>query len=247
MPAKALRVVTWNVWFGQWAQEQRQTALWAELERLAPDVICLQEVVPEHLAGPQIERLRERGWWVSDEVIFDYDVVTLTRRPVSASERVSLPTTMGRELLITRLRTEPPLTIANVHLESTSDETECRLRQLERISASLAEEPDVVLLGDMNFPALADRPENRPLAGWTDAWAQLRPAEPGYTIDSEINRMRWLHKRKHDQRRIDRVFHRLQRWRVSNIEVIGRAPLPDDPLTFISDHFGLCVDLTAVE
>ncbi|HVH98248.1 MAG TPA: endonuclease/exonuclease/phosphatase family protein [Enhygromyxa sp.] len=243
MSAKTLRVVSWNVWFGHWAQEQRHAALWAELERLAPDVICLQEVVPEHLAGPQIERLRERGHWISNEVIFDYDVITLTRMPVRASQRVALPTTMGRELLLVRLGTDPPLTIANVHLESRADETACRVRQLERITACLAEEPDVVLLGDMNFPALGERPENRPLAGWTDAWAQLRPGDPGFTIDSEINRMRWLHKRAHDQRRIDRVFCRSPRWVVSGIEVVGREPLPGDPLTFISDHFGLCVDL----
>lgn len=196
MPAKTLRVVTWNVWFGHWARAERQAALWAELERLAP---------------------------------------------------VSLPTMMGRELQITRLGTTPALTVANVHLESTADETECRVRQLERIDAALADESDVVLLGDMNFPAVAERPENRPLVGWTDAWSQLRPAEPGYTIDSEINRMRWLHERKHDQRRIDRVFHRLRRWRVSSIDVIGREPLVGDPLTFISDHFGLCVDLVASE
>jgi tyrosyl-DNA phosphodiesterase 2 len=248
MPARTLRIVTWNVWFGHWAREQRQAALWAELERRRPDVVCLQEVVPEHLSGPEIERLRDLGHWVSDEAIFDYDIVTLSRRPVHASERVTLPSMMGRELLIVRLATDPPLTIANVHLESSSEETECRVQQLERIAACLADEAaDVLLLGDMNFPALEDRPENRALAGWTDAWAQLRPDEPGYTIDTRINRMRWLHKRKHDQRRIDRVFHRCRGWRVANIEVIGQTPLPDDSLTFISDHFGLCVDLVAVQ
>lgn len=243
MPLERLRLVTWNVWFGQWAQEQRQAALWTEIERHRPHVVCLQEVVPEHLAGPQIERLRELGWWVSNEVVFDYDVVMLTRLPVRSSERVSLPSMMGRELLLARLATDPPLTIATVHLESTADETETRVRQLELVTERLAAETDVVLVGDMNFPALPDQPENQPLAGWTDAWAHLRAEDPGYTIDSRINRMRWLQKRKHDQRRIDRVFEHAQRWRATNIELLGVDPLAGDPLTFISDHFGLCVDL----
>jgi endonuclease/exonuclease/phosphatase family metal-dependent hydrolase len=245
VPARRLRLVTWNVWFGQWARAQRQAALWAAIERLRPDVVCLQEVVPEHLAGPEIERLRELGWWVSNEVIFEYDVVTLARLPVSSSERMSLPSVMGRELLITRLQTEPPLTIATVHLESTAKETQTRVEQLELITARLAADPDVVLVGDMNFPALPERPENRALTGWTDAWALLRPTEPGYTIDSEINRMRWLQKPRDDERRLDRVFVRSRRWRVTNIELLGLSPLPDDPLTFISDHFGLCADLEA--
>jgi tyrosyl-DNA phosphodiesterase 2 len=243
---RSLRLVTWNVWFGQWLREQRQVALWAELDRQKPDVICLQEVCAEHLAGPEIERLRELGYWVSNDDIYYYDVVTLTRLPVTGSERVELPTMMERELLITRLRTDPPLTVANVHLESTASETEARVQQLERITATLADESDVLLVGDMNFPALADRPENAPLAGWTDAWAQLRPEEPGYTMDTTINRMRWLFKRKKDHRRIDRVFYRCQHWRPTSIELLGQTPLPEDHLTFVSDHFGLCVDLVPV-
>jgi endonuclease/exonuclease/phosphatase family metal-dependent hydrolase len=243
MSVRTLRLVTWNVWFGHWSREERQAALWAELERNKPDVICLQEVVPEHLEGPEIERLRSLGYWVSNDDIYYYDVVTLTRLPVAASERVELPSMMERQLLITRLRTEPPLTVANVHLESTAEETEARVQQLERITECLADEPDVLLVGDMNFPALPERPENRPLAGWVDTWAQLRPNEPGYTIDSKINRMRWLVKRKQDHRRIDRVFYRCQHWRPTSIELLGTTPLPQDQLTFPSDHFGLCVDL----
>ncbi|MFO7565231.1 MAG: endonuclease/exonuclease/phosphatase family protein [Enhygromyxa sp.] len=245
MPAKRLRLLTWNVWFGQWAREQRQAALWAEVERSGAEVVCLQEVVPEHLAGPEIERLRELGWWVSDEAIFDYGAVLLTRLSVSSSERVSLPSQMGRELLIVRLATDPPLSVATVHLESTAEQTEARVRQLELITSRLADEPEVVLAGDMNFPAQPERPENRALTGWTDAWAQLRPADPGYTIDTHINQMRWLSKHEHEQRRIDRVFVRSRRWQATKVELLGLTPLPDDPLTFVSDHFGLCADLRA--
>ncbi|MCX4241554.1 endonuclease/exonuclease/phosphatase family protein [Paraliomyxa miuraensis] len=245
MPERRLRLVTWNVWFGQWRREERQAALWAEIERLEPDVVCLQEVVPEHLAGPEIERLRARGWWVSDEALYDYDVVVLSRVPVRSSERMPLPSMMGRELLTSWLAGEPPLIVATVHLESTAEMTEFRLVQLEQISSRLESERDIVLVGDMNFPAEPDRPESAALADWTDAWAQVRGDEPGYTIDTTVNRMRWLAKRKHDHRRIDRVFVRSDRWRVEAIEIVGTTPLPGDPLTFVSDHLGLCADLVA--
>jgi hypothetical protein len=42
-----LRVLTWNVWwrFGSW--EERQPAIAATIERLDPDIVCLQETWPE--------------------------------------------------------------------------------------------------------------------------------------------------------------------------------------------------------
>lgn len=241
-----LRLVTWNVWFGHWQRDARQAALWAEIHAHRPDVVCLQEVVPEHLEGPAITRLRERGWWVSDDHIQAYDVVMLSRVPVRSSERIQLPSSMGRSLLIARLASDPPLTVATVHLESGAETTPLRVQQLEQVVAALSAEPDgaeLVLVGDMNFPAEAERPENRPLTGWSDVWAALHPDDPGYTIDTQVNQMRWLAKRRDDQRRIDRVFVRGQRWRAASIELLGTHSLPDDPLTFASDHLGLCVEL----
>lgn len=243
MHASSLELVTWNVWFGALERERRQAALWAELERVAADVVCLQEVVPEHLAGPQFERRALLGDWISDEQLADYDVVMLSRLPVREHERVALPTTMGRSLLVARLDIDPPLTVATVHLDSHEDSTDMRVQQLRVVTKYLADEPDVVLLGDMNFPAEADRPENEPLIGWTDVWPRLRFDDPGYTIDTHINHMRWLLKRKHAQRRIDRVFLRSRNWRPDAIKLLGTESLPDDSMTFVSDHLGLWVRL----
>jgi len=247
VPSDALRVVTWNVWFGEWQRRLRQRALWREIGSLDPDVVCLQEVVPGHLGGGEIRGLRDRGYWVSDLRIWEYDVIIVSRRPVLAHERVPLPSVMGRELLIARLDTNPALTIATVHLESTSEMTEFRCRQLEDIHARLVGEADVLLVGDMNFPA-GDRPEAAMLPGWTDAWQALRPDDPGFTVDSEVNTMRALMKSGGKRARIDRAFHRGARWRVESIERLGMKPItddPTDPLLFISDHFGLCVDLAS--
>lgn len=189
MRRTGLRVVTWNVWFNSWERELRQRALWAEIAENDPDIICLQEVIPAHLAGPELDDLRDRGYWVSDEPIDRYDVVMATRRPVLESERVPLPSIMGRNLLVVRLDTRPALTVATVHLESTAEMTARRCRQLTEIDARLASEADVLLLGDMNFPDGA-RPEAAILAGWTDVWTACHPGDPGFTVDSEVNAMR---------------------------------------------------------
>ncbi len=241
-----LRVVTWNVWFGEWNAARRQEALWAELARLEPDVICLQEMTQEHLDRPELHARRFGGEWISDAHINGYDVITLARVPVRRSERLPLVSVMGRNLLVTRLDIDPPLTVATVHLESTAPMTEYRVRQLNDINSFLAAEPDVLLVGDMNF-ADGSRPEESAITGWRDAWRELRPDEPGYTLDSERNKMRGWTKPGTKRARLDRALLQSERWRFTEIERLGTQALPEDPLTHISDHFGLLLELESAE
>ena len=235
--------MTWNVWFGSWMREEREVALWEQLDALEPDVICLQEVVPEHLLGAALTRRRERGDWLSAESIHDYDVLLLSRLLPRSHERVELPSCMGRALELARLPTQPPLTVATVHLESTRHEQAARIEQLGIIVEQLAGEPNVVLVGDMNFPP-GDPAEAR-VRGWTDAWIELRADEPGYTVDSQTNLMRRMTKPKPKRERIDRVFVRGEAWKVTKIERLGMEPItPGDLSTYVSDHFGLLVELS---
>ena len=238
--ADALRLVTWNVWFGDWRHQDRQAALWQTLDRFDPDLICLQEMTFEHLYGPDIARRRERGDWISDESIHVYDVLMVARQAPLERQRIRLPTQMGRSLLVARLDVDPPLTVATVHLESTRHAEQARMRQLELINEALADEPNVAFVGDMNFTP--DSPPQALVEGWRDAWPELHPDDPGYTVDSELNHMRGL-KVSSKRARIDRVFLRGEGWRVRAIERLGTEAFPDDPLTFISDHFGLLATL----
>jgi tyrosyl-DNA phosphodiesterase 2 len=103
-----------------------------------------------------------------------------------------------------------------------------------------------VLVGDMNFSDDAPA-ETACMQGWHDAWPELHPGDPGFTVDSHINALRFMSKRKHVRKRIDRVFWRGDDWRVASIERLGTEPLEGDPLTFVSDHFGLVVELVRGE
>merc|ERR1719473_394355 len=47
----SITIVTWNVWFAPVDVEQRMAALFHEALDAAPDVLCLQEVVPELAAA----------------------------------------------------------------------------------------------------------------------------------------------------------------------------------------------------
>jgi tyrosyl-DNA phosphodiesterase 2 len=238
-----LRIITWNVWFGGHMFEQRGRALLAELGRRRADVIALQEVTAPLLAAIHDEPWVRAAYHVSELDLLGYDVVMLARVPVIEMRTLPLPTEMGRRLLVGRLACG--LDVATVHLESMRGRDPERAEQLRIIQPALAElSDDVVLLGDMNFEP--DAPlENAALdPSFVDVWPALRPDDPGFSVDSIRNPMRLRVLGKETRKRIDRVFARTRRWRPEAIELLGTAPI-DDAETFVSDHFGLQVELRA--
>lgn len=238
-----VRLVTWNTWFGGHMFEDRRDALLAELERRRPDVIALQEVTQALLRGLLAAPWIRAGYQVSQRDVVSYDVVILSRLPIRRMAELELPTEMGRRLLIAELACG--LAVATVHLESTSEEARTRAEQLRIIQPALAARyPDAVLVGDMNFEP-GDALESAALdATFVDAWPALRPGEPGYTVDTDVNTMRLQVRSTPTHKRIDRVFVRSARWRAQSIELVGTRAFDVDG-TFVSDHFGLETVLTA--
>ena len=236
-----LRVLTWNVWFGDHMFEERTAALVAELDRRRPDVIALQEVTPallEHLAAEPWVRSR---YQLSDVEMWQrYDIVMLSRLPVREVNVLELPTQMGRRLLCLELACG--LAVASVHLESMKESIDARVSQLLGIQPYLRRlGADSVLVGDMNFQPEDPRETAAIEPAFVDVWSALRPDDPGFTADSEANAMRYMLKPRLSQKRIDRVFVR-GGWRATAIELVGTSAI-DDEATFTSDHFGLEVAL----
>jgi tyrosyl-DNA phosphodiesterase 2 len=236
-----VRLLTWNVWFGGHMFEERRAALLAELERRKPDVICLQEVTKELLDVLIETRWIRSAYTLSDIELFQtYDVAMLSRLPVRRFASLSLPTQMGRRLLVAELACG--LSIGTIHLESMKQSTHARAAQLRLIQPALAELGDAVLAGDLNFQP-GDPVENAALdPAFVDVWPAVHPEDPGYTADSQINRMRFSLKPTLSRKRIDRVFLHGARWKPTAIELVGTEPIDIDG-TFTSDHFGLACTL----
>jgi tyrosyl-DNA phosphodiesterase 2 len=236
-----VRLLTYNVWFGAHMFEERRAALIAELERRKPDVICLQEVTKELLDVLIDQPWITRGYTLSDVELFQtYDVAILSRLPVKKLSALPLPTQMGRRLLVAELACG--LAIGTVHLESMKQSTQPRAAQLRLIQPALAALGDAVLCGDMNFQP-TDEVESAALdPAFVDVWPALHPNDPGYTADSQINKMRFELKPTLSRKRIDRVFLHSSRWRATSIELVGTEPIDLDG-TFPSDHFGLATTL----
>jgi tyrosyl-DNA phosphodiesterase 2 len=236
-----IRIVTWNVWFDDHQREERGAGLLAELGRRRPHVIALQEVTYPLLATILREPWVRADYQVSDVDVIGYDVIVLSRLPITRMMTLPLVSTMGRRLVVARLGCG--LDVATVHLESTSACATERATQLGAIQPALAEaSEDAVLVGDMNFDPAAALESAALDPSFVDVWPALRPDEPGYSVDGERNAMSVHAPREARRARIDRVFARSRRWRPEAIELVGTAPI-DRAGTFVSDHFGLEVTL----
>lgn len=247
LPLRSLRLLTWNVYFGDHQFEARRDALVARLGRLALDVIALQEVTPDLLSALLSAEWVRAGYQVgvqldgSYEPIGSYGVVLLTRVPVRRLWQVALPTGMGRALLCAMVAAD--VTVGTVHLESLG-EVAHRVEQLRIIQPHLGALPgDAVLCGDMNFPDGAPAETAALDRRFVDTWPRLRPGQPGFTVDTDLNLMRYELKGRRSQKRIDRIFLKGAAWQARAIELVGTEAIDADG-TCISDHFGLLVELS---
>ena len=253
----ALRVVTWNVWFSERRQGERRALLLRELAREDPDVVGLQEVTDDVAA-----RLRRHAglvgrYAVSPNEVQGYGAVLLVRRALApAFSELPLATKMGRTCVFAELSALAPrrVAVATVHLESL-DEERRRRAQLRAIAAALAPFDSAALFGDFNFddratwgdwrPGRRKRPrkaalENEVLAeelpDYVDAWPRLFPGDRGLTFDGARN----ANVRDPGERmRYDRVVVRAAR--LADASLLGTRP--DGDGLFVSDHFGLRVDM----
>jgi endonuclease/exonuclease/phosphatase family metal-dependent hydrolase len=244
-----LTLATFNVWFGEHEFGARGTALLDLLRRSRADLIALQEVTPPFLRRLSDEDWVRRGFCLSDAdgtTIGDYGTLLVSRLPVRGIEIHDLPTAMGRTLLLARIGLgSRSLCVGVVHLESLADPASYRRRQLVRIYEILEPEENAVLLGDFNFCSTWD--ENEQLDGrYCDLWPLAHPDRPGWTVDTETNRMRQALGKSKKNVRFDRILVRSAPGllRLRSMDLLGTGPVStEQPDLYPSDHFGLVATL----
>jgi exonuclease III len=289
MQGATLKIVSYNVWFSPIRFSERSAALFAILRDSEADVICLQEALPEFVdqikKQPWVSDGAEATYLLSGgpNSVAPYGVLMLVRRalqPVFSFHE--LPTSMSRRLLTVDIsvpvssRSSPDmpvitslekLVIGTVHLESLNTHA-TRVKQLAIAAAILAAHPSSMLVGDFNFCSFSNfsgkgKLENLclkdTLPHHTDLWAAMHPDQPGFTFDSEINKVIQMP----EQMRYDRLMLRSKQWKPTAINLIGTHAvanyLPADfqmppscgscdlepEHTWPSDHFGLIATLEA--
>lgn len=111
----------------------------------------------------------------------------------------------------------------------------CRMEELHAIFELLKEKfanKKITIMGDFNFNITPDRsqhsnwPENIIIkrSGFTDAWNELHPDDPGLTEDTSVNNMRFNTKFLEKQFRYDGIFYRSPKdgdMKAKTIKMIG--------------------------
>lgn len=210
--AESLRVVTFNLFHGGPASglagdgerlPERLEMTIAELRRLGPDVIALQEAsispargnVAERIAralgyhvvhAPATERLF-RDWFLSRLAVtlinFNEGPAVLSRWPIVARQTIDLPRCLRflKPRVLLRTEIDGPHGRLQVYSTHTSG-YDCELQRIEEVARDRRAALPSLVMGDLNareqFPALA-RFTTR--AGFVDAFRAANPTRAGFT------------------------------------------------------------------
>ncbi|HJQ83547.1 MAG TPA: endonuclease/exonuclease/phosphatase family protein [Candidatus Binatia bacterium] len=258
-----IRIATLNCWNVSEPFAARMALVRAELERLAPDVVGLQEIVVRArdrfdqaaliLDGLGWERVFAPAYRWNDAGLAPLDDptghafgnVVASRWPIRGSATRTLPGAEAGERrgIVGALIESPagPLPVCTTHLAWRPADGALRERQVVAVADFVrgfagAATLAPIVVGDFNAePDTAEMRCLREQAGFTDAW-QAADAGPGYTWD---NRNPFAAPSGDADRRIDYVL-------VGGAARVVAARLafavPADGV-FPSDHFGVVVDL----
>lgn len=257
--------MTLNIWniVTDWPERRAEIVRW--VDRLSPDIVCLQEVI-ESSDG------KNQARWIAEEAATQYDVAyaaeklwadvglfgnaVLSRWPIDATNSMSLAgETLADDVrrCVLHARTNG-IDVFATHLNWKFDDGITRETQVQELVGFVDDCADPgsslppILAGDFN--AEPDSTEIRFLTGSTslngrsvyfqDAWRVAGGRGPGYTWD---NRNPYAYKVREPDRRIDYVFvgwRHDAKGRVESARVVCDRALTG---TFASDHFGVLADI----
>src|SRR3990172_11301757 len=98
-----LTVVSYNIWFDETLRLERTVSLIQTLHNLNPDVICLQEVIPE-IYEVLITLLSDYRFHFPKKINKNYGCVTFSKYPIfKCLDYEYTNSKMGRSLVITKI------------------------------------------------------------------------------------------------------------------------------------------------
>jgi tyrosyl-DNA phosphodiesterase 2 len=251
-----LTVLSYNIWFDEAMSLERTVSLLSAINRINPDVICLQEVKPD-IYDILITLLSDYRYHYPKKINKEYGCVTFSKYQISKCTDYKFPNSkMGRSLIITKI--EYPyhkitndgisvetmsIIIANSHFESLfrrkSDNTE-KLEQYKMTKDILNKlhetTNNVILCSDTNVMVHEENVLDECFDGWQDAWKLKGSNLNKYTYDSETNIYLNIRLKKFACRsRIDRIIYRTSDCVLEEFHMICGNKDGVEP----SDHYGV--------
>ncbi|KQZ57555.1 hypothetical protein ASD53_07950 [Lysobacter sp. Root559] len=241
--ASMLSVVTLNLWHdkGDWPARQRQIV--AELRRLQPDVIALQEVLQHENLPNQAQTLADalgyRAYFVSVDAADAprrYGNAILSRRPLLALDWKPLqPADDYRTVAHARIAVDGrTVNLYATHLHYKPEGGAIRKRQIDDLLAYIDASADgapSLVAGDFNAPEHA--PEFAQFRQRFDnAYGRLHPG-----IADDAREHSTLNLNQYAPLRIDHIWYEPAAFAAESAQILFSAPDADG--VWASDHYGV--------
>jgi len=236
-----------------------------------PDVVCLQEVVSQFVdVLVNNEFIKEKYFIMLPRFHNGYGTFILSKLQF-VYQIHGFESYMDRNLLVGIFKINNELIGAgNVHLESLNS-IDLRYSQMQVSHKYLEHFSTVLYMGDFNFCSdknynlimtrrdlirkgkdknEAQMSPNEPLENinfinifndYIDIWPHLHNNDPGYTYNSEVNKMLM----KYEEMRYDRIAIKSETWEPISIDLVGNSSVKEFQVdgesyfVYPSDHFGL--------
>ena len=241
-----MKIATLNTWKQDGPFKERWQFLIAELARLDPDILCLQEVFEPTL----FEKIKMETPLLCGIAHHNAGLATLSKLPIVSSEVLKYKTVSQLEnetrsvLLATLQIGQETIPIANTHLSWRSEDGPVRLGQTrELIEAMHKLKQPGLLAGDFNDMPKGDPIKEIKKAGYVDVYDLCNEAAEGITWDNQ-NPFIQGHSVKFSDRRIDFLFmHKnlLSAFKVQHCEIIFKQP--NEKGIYVSDHYGVLTEI----
>lgn len=238
-----ISLVTLNLYHDKADWPKRLPLIVAELKRLNPDVVTLQEVIGRENLRNQAQTLAEAlGYRYAFSSVDPegqpqrYGNAILTRRPILAQHWTRLePLDDSRTALHLRLAVgDRALNVYTTHLHWTDGGGAIRERQVADLMRFIADTRDgapSLVAGDFN--AIASAPELQKLtADFADSYGDLHPRE---AEDPKAHST--LNPAYYPPKRIDHIFLQRGAFAVASAQIVLNRAGPGD--VWPSDHYGM--------
>lgn len=271
-----LVVVTFNLFhggpWGEWTGDDRQLErrfeiVAAELERLRPDVVALQEASVGRRRGHVAARLAERlgmhhvhtpatervfgvrvfGWLATRLIGFREGPAILSRYPIVAAETIDLPRCRKRYdprvLLSATLRTPGgDVLVYSTHVSRD----DCQIARIAEVVQNRRNGLPSLVMGDFNTGDTMEPVDRMRASGFVDAFRAANPNGRGATVWQPIDAPTAM-----ASRRVDYIFvlpGREIAARVPASRVVLDTPRrePDGATLWPSDHHGVLATISLV-
>lgn len=245
------KVMSYNVWFDPTDREERLEALISVIGDHAPDVVCLQEVIPDVY--------RQLSQTLGDTYAFvfparievAYGCCILSRHPIVEGTEIEFPESrMGRRVTAVVIDTGDNngerIVVATSHFESEFKrinpvKTTQYIQARQVLDKLYGTHGPVVLCADTNILRHEEKYWLTADPLWSDAW-RVCGADPEseYTYDTKTNiNLMARDIQKEIRSRIDRIVYRGASLTATDFTLVKGRIEKGEP----SDHFGILATL----